>query len=307
MDTITHGIAGALIGKAVFRGEDMFASHPMNRGRIITWSLMLGAIFPDSDVLRDIFSHDRLLVITWHRSITHSLVLLPLWALLLAAITSVFAKWRKREAPSFAALSANYAVGILSHILLDLVTSFGTMIWSPLEWSRPAWDLIFIVDLTLTAIVLVPQLLAWVYAHPEKVRQRAIGTWLVFLPAPFLSARIGEGAGAPISGRVVLGAMLIFAVLFLLPAVLGWGVRIRHDTWNRAGFAAALIYISGTVYAHHVALLRIRKFAELYPLQVELIGALPLPPSLWRWDGLVRTDRGVYELRMDLADKPASA
>ena len=27
MDTITHGIAGALIGKAVFRGEDMFASR----------------------------------------------------------------------------------------------------------------------------------------------------------------------------------------------------------------------------------------------------------------------------------------
>jgi membrane-bound metal-dependent hydrolase YbcI (DUF457 family) len=306
MDTITHGIAGALIGKAVFRGEDMFASHPMNRGRILTWSLMLGAIFPDSDVLRDIFSHDKLLIVTWHRSITHSLVLLPVWALLLAGITRALANSRKWEAPSFAALTGIYAVGILSHILLDLVTSFGTMIWSPLEWSRPAWDLIFIVDFTLTAILLVPQLLAWVYVHPEKEKRRAIGMWLVFLPAPFLIAIIGERAAAPISGRVVLGAMLIFTAVFLLPAVLGWGVRIRHDTWSRAGFAAALIYISGTIYAHHVALLRIRKFAERYPLQVESIGALPLPPSLWRWDGLVRTDRGVYELRMDLADKPAS-
>ncbi len=120
MDTITHGIAGALIGKAVFRGEDMFASHPINRGRIITWSLMLGAIFPDSDVIRDIFSHDKLLVITWHRSITHSLIMLPLWALLLAAITRAFASRRKWEAPSFVALGAIYAVGILSHILLDL-------------------------------------------------------------------------------------------------------------------------------------------------------------------------------------------
>src|SRR6266404_2396950 len=180
MDTITHGIAGALIGKAVFRGEDMFASHPMNRGRIITWSLMLGAIFPDSDVIRDIFSHDILLVITWHRSITHSLVLLPLWALLLAAITSVFAKWRKWEAPSFAALSAIYAVGILSHILLDLVTSFGTMIWSPLEWSRPAWDLIFIIDFSFSAILLVPQILAWVYAREEALQRRALVSWLVF-------------------------------------------------------------------------------------------------------------------------------
>jgi len=306
MDTITHGIAGALIGKAVFRGEDMFASHPMNRGRIITWSLMLGAIFPDSDVLRDFFSSDRLLIVTWHRSITHSLLMLPLWALLLAGITRAFANSRKWEAPSFTALTGIYAAGILSHILLDLVTSFGTMIWSPLEWSRPAWDLVFIVDFTLTAILLVPQLLAWVYAHPEKEKRRAIGMWLVFLPTPFLIARIGEIAGAPISDRVVLSAMVIFAALFLLPALLGWGVKIKHDNWSRACFAAALIYVACTFYAHHVALARIQKFAELYPLRVEAIGALPLPPSLWHWDGLVRTNRGVYELRMDLTDKPAS-
>jgi len=306
MDTITHGIAGALIGKAMFRGEDMFASHPVNRGRILTWSLMIGAIFPDSDVLRDLFSSDKLLIVTWHRSITHSLLLLPVWALLLAGITRVFANSRKWEAPSFAALAGIYAVGIFSHILLDLVTSFGTMIWSPLQWSRPAWDLIFIVDFTLTAILLVPQLLAWVYARPEKAPRRAVRMCLVFLPGPFVIAKIGERAGAPISGQVVLSAMLIFAALFLLPAVLGWGVKIKHDTWNRAGFAAALIYVACTIYAHHVALARIQKFAELYPLQAESIGALPLPPSFWHWDGLVRTERGVYELRMDLADKPAS-
>ena len=306
MDTITHGIAGALIGKAVFRGEDMFASHPINRGRIITWSLMLGAIFPDSDVLRDFFSSDRLLIITWHRSLTHSLVLLPLWALLLAGITRAFSISRKWEAPSFGMLTAIYAVGILSHILLDLVTSFGTMIWSPLQWSRPTWDLIFIVDFTLTAILLVPQLLAWAYAHPEKEMRRAVGIWLVFLPAPFLIARIGEIVGAPISDRVVLSAMIVFAALILLPALLGWGVKIPHDRWNRAGLAAAVIYVACALYAHHVALARVQKFAELYPLQVQSIGALPLPPSLWHWDGLVRTGRGVYGLRMDLIDKPPS-
>src|ERR1700687_2829027 len=109
MDTITHGIAGALIGKAVFRGEDMFAAHPINRGRLITWSLMLGAIFPDSDVIRDFFSSDKLLIVTWHRSLPHSLVLLPLWALVLAGITRAVAGWRKWEAPSFAELTGIYA------------------------------------------------------------------------------------------------------------------------------------------------------------------------------------------------------
>jgi membrane-bound metal-dependent hydrolase YbcI (DUF457 family) len=306
MDTITHGIAGALIGKAIFRGEDMFASHPIVRGRIITWSVMVGAIFPDSDVIRDIFSSDDLLIITWHRSITHSLLMLPVWAVALAFLTHVFAKSRKWEAPSFSALTFIYGAGIASHILLDLVTTFGTMIWSPFEWSRPAWDLVFIVDFTLTAIFLVPQLLAWVYSHPEKMKRRALAMWVVFLPAPFLIARIGAIVGAPISDPVVLSATVIFAGIFLLPAMRGWGLTVRHDSWNKGGFAAALLYLGLTIYAHHVALGRIQKFAKLDLLHVQSIGALPLPPSLWRWDGLVRTERGIYELRMDLTEKPPS-
>jgi membrane-bound metal-dependent hydrolase YbcI (DUF457 family)/multidrug transporter EmrE-like cation transporter len=306
VDTITHGIAGALIGKAVFRGEDVFAPQAMNRGRILSWSLMLGAIFPDSDVLRDIFSHDRLLIVTWHRSITHSLVMLPIWALLLAGITRWFAKSRKWDAPSFAAMSGIYAVGILSHILLDLVTTFGTMIWSPLEWSRPAWDLVFIVDFTLTAILLIPQLLAWIYSQPEKMRRRAIGLCVVFLPAPLVIARIAEAAGTPVSDRVTFGAMILLVFIFLFPALRKWGLKIRYATWNRAGFAAALGYVALAFFAHRMALGRIHKFAEVYHLQVESIGALPLPPSVWHWDGLVRSMRGVYELRMDLSEKAPS-
>src|SRR5579863_8107711 len=113
MDTITHGIAGALIGKAVFRGEDMFASRAMNRARIVTWALMLGAIFPDSDMLREFFSRNPMLILTWHRSITHSLVCMPFFALVLAALTRWFVRWRKWDAPSFAALTGIYAAGIL--------------------------------------------------------------------------------------------------------------------------------------------------------------------------------------------------
>src|SRR5258708_14924363 len=115
--------------------------------------------------------------------------------------------------------------------------------------------------------------------------------WLVFLPAPFLIARIGEIVGAPISDRVVLSAIVIFAALFLLPALLGWGVKIQHDTWNRSGLAAAMIYVACTVYAHDGALSRIQNFAELDHLQFESIAALPLPPSLRLWDGLLRPPR----------------
>ena len=301
MDTITHGIAGALISKAVFGGRDLFSPRSLSKQRVITWSLMLGAIFPDSDVLRDLFSHNELLMLTWHRSITHSLLCLPIWTVILAGLTRVVAKWRKWEAPSFLALCGIWAIGILSHIFLDLVTTFGTMIWSPVAWSRPAWDIIFIVDFSFTAILLIPQLLSWTYEDPARIQWRAILMWLVFTPAPFLIAKIGQIVGAPISNITILVATALFAVLFLLPAVRGWGLRVAYANWNRAGLILAVGYLVAATFAHHVAFGRVQQFAAQENLQVEAMGALPLPPSLWHWDGLVRAPRGVYEMRMDLS------
>jgi membrane-bound metal-dependent hydrolase YbcI (DUF457 family) len=301
MDTITHGIAGALIGKAFCSGDDMFPVRSMSRARVVTWALMLGAIFPDSDVVRDIFSKDELLVITWHRSFTHSLLMLPLFALLLAALTRRAVRKFRWDAPSFAALAGIYAAGIFSHILLDLVTSFGTMAWSPLSWSRPAWDLIFIVDFSFTGILLIPQLLAWVHRDPKHAPRRAVLMWLLFIPVTFAIAAMGRIVGAPISTAAICLAILVFSVLFLVPAFRGWGGRLQLATWNRAGFAGASIYMALAVFAHQRALERTKKFAEFQGIQVGSIGALPLPPSLWNWDGLIRMSRGVYELRIDLS------
>jgi membrane-bound metal-dependent hydrolase YbcI (DUF457 family) len=318
MDTITHGISGALMSKALFNGDDLFASRPMNRQRIVTWSTMLGAIFPDSDVFRDIFSRDPLLVISWHRSITHSLLCLPIFALLLAALTRWIVRCRKWDAPSFLVLTGIYAAGILSHILLDLVTSFGTMVWSPLKWSRPAWDLIFIVDFTFTGILLVPQILAWVQERPEKARRRAIASFAIFALAIFVIQRIADAVGAPISSASVLLFVLILTAFFLLPLPTAEKVQRsqRSDLdeqnlartnirrrWNQFGLSSACLYLGLTVLAHHSALSRVRNFATMQKLDVQSLGALPLPPSLWRWDGLVHTARGVYEIRMDLSQK----
>ena len=306
------------MSKALFNGDDLFASRPINRQRIVTWSIMLGAIFPDSDVFRDIFSHNDLLVTSWHRSITHSLVCLPVFALLLAALTRWVARWRKWDAPSFLAVTGIYAAEILSHILLDLVTSFGTMVWSPLKWSRAAWDLIFIVDFTFTGILLVPQILAWVQERPENARRRAIASFVIFALAIFVIQRIADAVGAPISSATVLLFVLILAAFFLLP--LPTAERIKEAQradregqglartnirrrWNQFGLVCACAYLALAVLAHHSALSRVKNFASMEKLDAQSMGALPFPPSLWRWDGLVRTAGGVYEIRMDLSQK----
>ena len=302
MDTITHGIAGALLAKAACNGGDLFLLAPVDKRRVITWSLMLGAIFPDSDVLRDFLSRDPMLIVTWHRSITHSLLCLPIWALVFAALTRAICRWCRWNAPSYLALCGLWALGILSHIFLDLVTTFGTMIWSPYQWSRPAWDILFILDFSFTGILLIPQLLAWTYEHPEHIRRRALIMWLIFTPAPFLISRIAASVGAPISNNAIIVATVLFAALFLLPAVRGWGLQLPFVTWNRIGLGLASAYLLAATYAHHQALQRIREFATQQNLEVQNIAALPFPPSLWHWDGLVSTPRGVYEVRMDLSD-----
>ncbi len=264
---------------------------------------MLGAIFPDSDVFREFFSRNDLLILTWHRSITHSLVCLPIFAVALAALTHWFVRWRKWDAPSFGALIIIYGAGILSHILLDLVTAFGTMVWSPVKWSRPAWDLVFIIDFTLSAILLVPQMVAWVYAKEKGLRRRALGSWIVFAAGAVGVAAIGMSVGAPISMRAILAAVVILAAVFLLPGVRQWGLQVRLASWNLAGLLIALGYIGAAAYAHHVALKRVDKFSSSLHLNVQSRGALPFPPSLWHWDGLVLTPHGVYELRMNLASE----
>ncbi len=333
MDTITHGIAGALIGKAVFHGDDMFSRRAINRQRIMTWATMLGAIFPDSDTFRDMLSHNELLMITWHRSITHSLVCLPFFALLLATLTRALVRWRKWDAPSFAALTGIYAVGILSHIVLDLVTSFGTMVWSPVNYSRPAWDLIFILDVTFTGILLLPQILAWVHERTDKMRSRAVVCVAIAILALFAIQKFAGFVGAPISTPAILLFAAILATVFIIPlrsksqtarssaredlelnnsnseaaaASDRDSEQIKtHRRWNQAGLLCGCAYIGLAMQAHHVALVRIKHFAALQQLEVQSIGALPFPPSLWRWDGLVRTPRGIYEVRMDLAQKSA--
>ncbi len=151
--------------------------------------------------------------------------------------------------------------------------------------------------------MLIPQLLAWAFENRERARARALVLWLLFSLSPFLIAKIGETVGTPISNTTIAGAILLLTALFLLPAVKSWGARVPYVTWNRAGLTLAVAYLLAATYAHHVALQRVEQFAASKNLQVEALGALPFPPSLWRWDGLIRTPRGVYEFRMDLSDK----
>jgi membrane-bound metal-dependent hydrolase YbcI (DUF457 family) len=292
MDPVTHGITGALLGKGYFSDRC---------GRIATAAVTFGALFPDVDVLVEAASRDPLAIVKYHRNITHSFVALPFFSALLAWLTREFVRRRlKSHSPSFGVLWLAYALGIASHIVLDGMTSFGTRMWAPISQRRVAWDFLFIIDFSLTTIVLLPQIAAWIYRDRELSRRRAWLTWLVFSAAAVAVSYLARAAGFPFRLWILLAASAIFAALFILPSLGDRGFRITRSAWCRYGVWVTVAYLLACGLAHRAAIQRVQRFAAENHIVVDRLAALPLPPSLFSWGGAIRTSDGVYQSRFDL-------
>jgi len=140
MDTITHTLAGAVIAKAI---------HDEKIGKWGTIAGLAMGLFPDSDFILGLFN--RQFYLEYHRDFTHSLLLIPLYALFFSWL---FVKISKRH--HFWSYFKICLPVLISHAILDLLTSYGTMILSPFSEHRFSWDLVFIIDLVFSGIVFFP-------------------------------------------------------------------------------------------------------------------------------------------------------
>jgi inner membrane protein len=140
VDSITHTLTGAVIARAI------------DDEKVGNWGTIAGLVtgfFPDTDFVLGLFN--RQFYLEYHRDFTHSLILIPFYAFF---FSWVFVKLSKR--PHFWSFYKICLPVLVSHVLLDLLTSYGTMIFSPLFEHRFAWDLIFIVDLIFSGIIFFP-------------------------------------------------------------------------------------------------------------------------------------------------------
>lgn len=281
MDTITHGIAGALVAKSFFSERE---------GRFATLAMVAASVFPDSDILINLINHDQIAFLKTHRGVTHSLVALPVFALLLGCLTCLLARQRGK----WLLFSGLCGVAIALHILMDLITSFGTMIWSPLSNVRVSWDITFIVDVVFTSIVLLPQLTAWVFSDPARARRRGFAVWLCMTVAGVTAASLASRIQVPITGWTVATASVLIAAALWMPSLGGRGFAWRSSAYCRAGVAAMAIYLGLCAIAHQAALQRVEEFAKHSGMTVERLAAIPSPPSLLRWSGLVQSPKGIY-------------
>jgi len=140
MDTITHTLTGAVIAKAI---DDK---------KIGKWGTIAGltvGFFPDSDFVLGLIN--RQFYLEYHRDFTHSLLLVPFYALFFSWL---FVKISKRQ--YFWSYFKVCLPVLVSHVIFDLLTSYGTMILSPFFDHRFVWDLVFVIDLIFSGIILLP-------------------------------------------------------------------------------------------------------------------------------------------------------
>ena len=146
MDTLTHALSGALLARATAPEAPSQDDLPVARRVTVGF---LAAAFPDLDFVSRYFS--PLGYLYGHRGITHSVLMLPLWAIALGWLCA----WACRDRGRWRTYAKVAAAGIAIHILGDLITSYGTMIFAPLSDARFAWSTTFVIDLWFTGIILL--------------------------------------------------------------------------------------------------------------------------------------------------------
>lgn len=156
LDPITHTLSGAVAARALAPrspGPTQF-SH---RERVLLGGL--AALFPDIDGLIALFA-DPLVYLSLHRGITHSLVMLPVWATLLGWLAARF--WpRGRGQRDWRDAALIIAIGIGIHILGDLITDWGTQLFAPLSSTPLAFPVTFILNPWISLLLLIGTCFAW--------------------------------------------------------------------------------------------------------------------------------------------------
>lgn len=141
MDSITQIALGAAVGESVL-GRRI-------GNKAMLWGAIIGTL-PDLDVFVPL--GDAVRNFTYHRSVTHSLLMLLLATPLMVWLIN-------RIHPSLYEHRARWAVMVYlvfaTHVLLDSFTTYGTQIFWPIVTTPVGWSTIFIIDPLYTLPLLI--------------------------------------------------------------------------------------------------------------------------------------------------------
>lgn len=142
MDPISQAFAGATFSQSLARID--------NSQKTAFIAGALSGMAADLDVLIR-SGTDSLLFLEYHRQFTHSLLFIPLGALICAAVVSLLL----RNRTDFRQLYIYCLLGYATHGLLDACTSYGTQLFWPFSDYRVAWDIVSVIDPLFTVPIML--------------------------------------------------------------------------------------------------------------------------------------------------------
>jgi len=226
MDPLSQATLGAAAAQSAITKSDLT--------RI---GLLVGALAgmaPDLDVLIQ-SSTDPLLQLEYHRQFTHSLIFIPVGALLCAIAFWPF----MRRHMSFKAIWLTALAGYATHALLDACTTYGTLLLWPFSDARIAWNTISVVDPVFTL-----PLLGFVIAAGVKKSQfigRLGMAWVAFyLSIGVIQEERAMAAGEALAAQrghapILVSAKPSFGNLLLWKTVYEYDDRFWVDAVRAGG------------------------------------------------------------------------
>lgn len=180
MDVVSQAVLGASFSQS-------FAKDKVKQLSAFFIGALAG-MAPDLDVL--IYSKsDPLLFLEFHRQFTHSLLFIPLGALLCAFVFYPFIKNKL----SFKQIYLFSFLGYATHGLLDACTSYGTQLFWPFTNMRVAWNIVSIVDPFFTIPIIIGVILA-IYRNNVTYARLAFVYAIIFLSLGFIQKQRAENA-----------------------------------------------------------------------------------------------------------------
>lgn len=143
MENIAHCLCGAAIAEAGF-------SERVGR-KASWWVAIVSANLPDIDLATYVWP-GRDYYLLWHRGFTHSLTACVLFPPLIALAAHLLT----RRKYSFLLLWLLAFLGFASHLAMDVVTSWGTMLLMPFSDVRVSTHWVYIVDIFFWVILSMP-------------------------------------------------------------------------------------------------------------------------------------------------------
>ena len=219
MDIFTHALIPYLLGRSLGRSDSEVAA------------LVVGGIAPDLDVLISWINylHPTTLLLV-HRGITHSLLFGILTAAIaIKAVSLDCANDRLgRRMPPFTATAVAWAsLGVLIHLVLDMLTTRGVPLLYPLDSTRWSLELFFYSETLLT----VASLAIIVSIYRLGCRRPLLLLTIVLLLLVVLG-------GIRMEGKLEAKAAVPGSESFPRPGLLRWDLLLdRGSAWEVYAFS----------------------------------------------------------------------